>query len=68
MTRCRKAPTRSGFKAFVRNDDGQDLIEYGLLVGIITAVAITALAAIGPKVEAFFEALNSILPEPPAPE
>jgi len=26
------------------------------------------LAAIGPKVEAFFEALNSILPEPPAPE
>ena len=58
----------SWFRKFVCNEDGQDLIEYGLLVGIITAVAITALAAIGPKVEAFFEALNSILPEPPAPE
>ena len=38
------------FVRFVREDAGQDLIEYGLLVGIITVGAITAISAIGPKV------------------
>ena len=36
---------------FLREESGQDLIEYGLLVGIITAGAITAINAIGPKVQ-----------------
>ena len=39
---------------FVREDAGQDLIEYGLLVGIITVGAIAAISAIGPKVTKFF--------------
>ena len=39
---------------FVREDAGQDLIEYGLLVGIITVGAITAITAIGPKVAGYF--------------
>ena len=38
------------FVRFVREDAGQDLIEYGLLVGIITVGAIAAINAIGPKV------------------
>ena len=47
---------------FVREDAGQDLIEYGLLVGIITVGAITAIIAIGPKVTAYFTDLNTALP------
>jgi pilus assembly protein Flp/PilA len=47
---------------FVREDAGQDLIEYGLLVGIITVGAITAITAIGPKVSGYFTTLNSALP------
>ena len=47
---------------FVREDAGQDLIEYGLLVGIITVGAITAISAIGPKVTAYFTTLNNDLP------
>jgi pilus assembly protein Flp/PilA len=47
---------------FVREDAGQDLIEYGLLVGIITVGAITAIIAIGPKVTAYFTNLNTALP------
>ena len=39
---------------FVREDAGQDLIEYGLLVGIITVGAIAAITAIGPKVAEYF--------------
>ena len=44
---------------FVRDDSGQDLIEYGLLVGIITAAAVTAIAAIGPKVTTYYTTLKS---------
>jgi pilus assembly protein Flp/PilA len=47
---------------FVREDAGQDLIEYGLLVGIITVGAITAIGLIGPKISGYFTNLNAALP------
>jgi Flp pilus assembly pilin Flp len=46
---------------FVREDAGQDLIEYGLLIGIITVGCIVAIKAIGLKVAAYFTNLNSAL-------
>jgi pilus assembly protein Flp/PilA len=46
----------------VRDDQGQDLIEYGLLIGVITTACITAILAIGPKVADYFNDLNSDLP------
>jgi pilus assembly protein Flp/PilA len=51
-------------KRFVAEESGQDLIEYGLLVGIITVGAITAISAIGPKVSGYFTNLNTALPTP----
>ena len=50
------------FTRFVRDDEGQDLIEYGLLIGIITVACIAAILAIGPKVGSYFSNLNSNLP------
>ena len=50
------------FMQLVRDEQGQDLIEYGLLVGIITVGAITAIVAIGPKVADYFGDLNTALP------
>jgi len=47
---------------WVREESGQDLIEYGLLIGIITAAAITAINLIGPKVQGYYSNLNSQLP------
>jgi pilus assembly protein Flp/PilA len=47
---------------FVRDEQGQDLIEYGLLIGIITVGAIAAILAIGPKVTNYFSKLNASLP------
>jgi pilus assembly protein Flp/PilA len=47
---------------FVREDSGQDLIEYGLLVGIITTATIGAITAIGGKVQQYFVNLNALLP------
>ena len=49
-------------KRLVGSDDGQDLIEYGLLVGIITVGAIAAVTALGPKVTAYFTNANTALP------
>jgi pilus assembly protein Flp/PilA len=51
-------------KQLVRDDAGQDLIEYGLLIGIITAGAIVAIGLIGPKVAGYFNNLNTALPNP----
>ena len=47
---------------FLREDQGEDLIEYGLLIGIITVGAIAAIIAIGPKVANYFSTLDSNLP------
>jgi pilus assembly protein Flp/PilA len=50
---------------FIRDDAGQDLIEYGLLIGIITVGAIAAITTIGPKVETYFSTLSGNLPDAP---
>jgi pilus assembly protein Flp/PilA len=47
---------------FLREEQGQDLIEYGLLLGIITVATLIGIQAIGPKVGAYFSNLNATLP------
>ena len=46
----------------IREDAGQDLIEYGLLVGLITALVAATITTIGTKVQNYFTTLNSNLP------
>jgi Flp pilus assembly pilin Flp len=46
----------------VSEDAGQDLIEYGLLIAIITTACIVAISGIGPKVADYFQDLNAALP------
>ena len=53
---------KSLVKKFVRDEQGQDLIEYGLLIGIITAGAIVFINPIGSKVSTYFNNLNNNLP------
>ena len=50
------------FNRFIVEEEGQDLIEYGLLIGIITVACIASIILIGPKVAGYFAALNAILP------
>jgi pilus assembly protein Flp/PilA len=47
---------------FVREESGQDLIEYGLLIAIITIGCITAITSIGGKVSGYFTSLDGLLP------
>jgi pilus assembly protein Flp/PilA len=49
------------FNRFVREESGQDLIEYGLLIGIITATIVTTVSAIGTKVKSYYTGLQSNL-------
>ena len=41
-------------KLVLRHDEGQDLIEYGLLVALIAVVAILAVTAVGTTVNTLF--------------
>lgn len=41
----------------IHEEDGQDLIEYGLLVGLVTAVTAAAITTIGTTTHGFYTAL-----------
>jgi pilus assembly protein Flp/PilA len=43
---------------FVRDEQGQDLIEYALLAGFISLVAVAAITAVGSGVNNVYEELN----------
>lgn len=44
-------------KSFRRNEEGQDLLEYALLVALIALVAVTAVGAAGDAVSAIFDGI-----------
>ena len=46
---------------FARNEEGQDLLEYALLVALIALVAMAAVAAAGGSVSAIFNAIATAL-------
>jgi pilus assembly protein Flp/PilA len=48
-------------RAFTRREDGQDLIEYALLVGLISLVAVAALTLTGTNVNAIFDSIQQKL-------
>ncbi len=44
-------------RTFVRNEEGQDLLEYALLVALIAVVAAVAVGTAGTKVRDAFDAI-----------
>lgn len=48
--------------AFRRNEEGQDLLEYALLVALIALVAVGAVTAAGLKVDEIFDAIAAAIP------
>ena len=52
--------------SFWRDEDGQDLLEYALLVALIALVAIVAVTAAGVKVKDIFQAIADRIPLPAA--
>ena len=52
---------RTSLRAFVRNDEGQDLLEYALLVALIAIVCIIAITSTGTNVNAIFQEISDQL-------
>ena len=50
--------------AFWRDEDGQDLLEYALLVALIALVAVGAVGLAGGKVKDIFTAIVAAIPIP----
>jgi pilus assembly protein Flp/PilA len=48
-------------RAFARNEEAQDLIEYALLVGLISLVAVAAITAAGTSVNTIFTNIGAAL-------
>ena len=51
----------TALKSFARNEEGQDLLEYALLVALIALVAIGAVQAAGGSVSAIFTSIATQL-------
>ncbi|HZQ41940.1 MAG TPA: Flp family type IVb pilin [Acidobacteriaceae bacterium] len=49
------------YKQFVKDESGQDLIEYALVAGLIGLAAVTAMGTLGNSVSSFFTNINSTL-------
>lgn len=41
-----------------KDEEGQGMVEYGLIVGLIAVVVIVALVALGPKIRDMFQEVN----------
>jgi pilus assembly protein Flp/PilA len=52
-------------RKLLKNDSGQDLLEYALLVALIALVAVGAITATGGKASAIFTAISGKLVTPP---
>jgi pilus assembly protein Flp/PilA len=50
------------FNRFVREETGQDLIEYALLAGLISIVCVIAIQAAGTKVSTLFNNVQTSIP------
>jgi len=46
-------------KRFVREEEGQDLIEYALLAGFISLVAVAAITSVGPGINGVYNNINA---------
>ncbi len=55
---------RERFRKLLREDSGQDLAEYGLLVALIAIVAVIGVTAFGGQIGGWFTTLGGQIPLP----
>lgn len=55
------------FKRFLTEESGQDLIEYSLLAGLISLVAVTTIINVGDGVNGVWLGVDSSMDDIPAP-
>lgn len=45
----------------LKDEEGQGMVEYGLILGLIAVAAVAAIVLLGPKIKGFFESANDAL-------
>lgn len=50
------------FMELLRDEEGQGMVEYGLIIGLVSVAAIAALLLLGPKISAIFTKVTNDLP------
>jgi pilus assembly protein Flp/PilA len=50
------------FNSFVRDEQGQDLIEYALLAGLIAVICVASVTLAGTKISSLFSRVATSLP------
>jgi Flp pilus assembly pilin Flp len=53
------------FMQFVRDEQGTETLEWGLICGLIVIVGIVAIGSIGPKVKKMWDATDTAVPAGP---
>ncbi len=48
-------------RKWFKDEEGQGMVEYGLIIGLIAVVVIVALVALGPKIRDMFDEVNEEL-------
>lgn len=48
-------------KRFFKEEDGQGMVEYGLIIGLIAIVVVVALVILGPKIATLFNNVSAKL-------
>ena len=46
-------------RKWFKDEEGQGMVEYGLIIGLIAVVVIVALVALGPKIRDMFNDVNA---------
>jgi Flp pilus assembly pilin Flp len=57
----RGAPMRRLLEGWLRAESGQDLIEYAMLAGFISLVAILAITSIGTQVDSWYQGYDATI-------
>lgn len=52
------------FKNFFKNESGQGMVEYGLIIALIAVVVIVALRALGTSTKGIFDNAAEVLTNP----
>lgn len=48
---------------FLKDESGQGMVEYALIIGLIAVVAVVALVALGPRIRDMFSSADNKLSE-----
>ncbi|MDD4689588.1 MAG: Flp family type IVb pilin [Eubacteriales bacterium] len=52
---------------FLQDENGQGMVEYGLIIGLIAIVVVAALLALGPKIRDMFNDVTEKIPAATTP-